>query len=335
MKVTIYDIAEKANVSIATVSKVINNKGRISEETRQKVKKVIEELNYQPNLFASALMGKKTKTVGLLIPDLVNPFFSELARRIEDRGHELDYNLVICNTDYNKEKEIKYLKLLSQKQVDGFILASGFEQLEQVEEIMAADIPVAFVARDFPTFTVNAVTLDDFMGGYLAAEHLVNLGHENIGVIARDLYSNRERLRGFKYKLEESNLQINSNFKFVNEIDHIKAGKKMMKHYMMENSPTAIFACNDLLAAGVIKYAQESNLRIPEDISVIGFDNTSIVEIINPPLTTIAQPTQEMGKEVMDLMVRLIEDNHMQQEKNRITLLPSLIKRKSTSKNNG
>src|SRR5699024_7793731 len=147
MKVTIYDVAKEANVSIATVSKVINNTGRISEKTRRKVKDVMIELNYRPNMLASALMGKQTKTIGLLIPDLANPLFSELARSIEDRGQELDYNLVICNTDYDSEKENNYLALLKQKRVDGFILASGFEHLDKVEQLMEEDIPVVIVAR--------------------------------------------------------------------------------------------------------------------------------------------------------------------------------------------
>ncbi|MFD2133739.1 LacI family DNA-binding transcriptional regulator [Pseudogracilibacillus auburnensis] len=329
MKVTIYHVAKEANVSIATVSKVINNNGRISEKTRKKVKDVMEKLNYRPNMLASALMGKQTKTIGLLIPDLANPFFSELARSIEDRGHELGYNLVICNTDYESDKENQYLALLMQKSVDGFILASGFENLEKVEELMKQDIPVVIVARDFPMFSVNAVALDDFMGGYLAANHLIELGHQNLGVVARDLWSNRERLRGFNHALAENDLKINSNFEFIHEIDHIKAGREMAEKYInSDNGPTAIFACNDLLAAGVIQMAKQLGLNVPKDLSVIGFDNTSIATIIEPPLTTIAQPIQSMGKEVMDLMVSIIKGE--KEEKSRITLLPSLIKRKST-----
>lgn len=328
MKVTIYDVAKEANVSIATVSKVVNNTGRISEKTKRKVKEVMEELNYRPNMLASALMGKQTKTIGLLIPDLVNPFFAELARSIEDRGNELDYHLVICNTDYDSEKENNYLSLLKQKHVDGFILASGFENLDKVEQLIKDDIPVVIVARDFPMFSVNAVALDDFMGGYLAAEHFVKLGHENIGIIARDLYSNRERIRGFNYVLEENGLHINPDFQYVAVPDHISAGKEMMKIYANgEQCPTAIFACNDLLAAGAIQYAKEIGLKVPEDISVIGFDNTSIASIIEPPLTTIAQPIQGMGKEVMDLMISIIKGEKA--EKSRLTLLPSLVERKS------
>lgn len=331
MKVTIYDVAKKANVSIATVSKVINDTGRISEKTKSKVKDAMVELNYRPNMIASALMGKQTKTIGLLIPDLANPFFSELARSIEDQGHELGYNLVICNTDYKMEKEINYLTLLKQKQVDGFILASGFENFDKVKEIISEDTPVVIVARDFPMFSIDAVAIDDFMGGYLAAEHLVELGHENIGVVARDLYSNRERLRGFNYLLEEKGLEVKKNFQYVKHMDHIQAGREMMEVYSKSDQiPTAIFACNDLLAAGVIQYAKEIGLNVPEDLSVIGFDNTSIASIVEPPLTTIAQPIQGMGKEVMNLIVSLIKGK--KEEKSRIILLPSLVKRKTTIK---
>lgn len=330
MKVTIYDVAKEAKVSIATVSKVLNKTGRISDKTKRKVLEVIEELDYRPNMMASALMGKQTKTIGLLIPDLANPFFSELARSIEDRGQELGYNLVMCSTDYKMEKENKYLTLLKQKNVDGFILASGFEKLEKVEELIKQDIPVAIVARDFPMFPVNAVALDDFMGGYQAASYLIELGHRRIGVIARNVWSNRERLRGFKHALQENNLEFLSDFTFI-EGSSVEAGKAIADKYLSgTNIPTAIFACNDLLAAGAIQAAKENGLNVPEQLSVVGFDNTIIARIVEPPLTTIAQPIQNMGEQVMDLIVSMIEGE--KREKFRLTLLPSLVERGSAIK---
>lgn len=330
MSITIYDVAKEANVSIATVSKVINNNGRISDKTRKKVHDVMLNLNYHPNIIASALMGKKTKTICLLIPDIANPFFSELARSIEDRASEFGYNLVMCNTDYQIEKENKYLALLKRKNVDGFILASGFENLDTVEELMQEDIPIAIVARDFPMFSINTVALDDFMGGYLAAMHLIELGHSRIGVIARDVWSNRERIRGFKQALEENKLEFTAGFEFIEEINHVEAGKYMAHKYLTNAEPlTAIFACNDLLAAGAIQAIKENGMSVPEQISVVGFDNTLIATIIEPPLTTIAQPIKNMGKEVMDLMILMIKGE--KKEKMRLTLLPSLVIRKSTA----
>lgn len=330
MKVTIYDVAKAANVSIATVSKVLNKTGRISEKTKRKVHQIIQELDYKPNMMASALMGKQTKTFGLLIPDIANPFFSELARSIEDRGQELGYNLVICNTDYKIEKENKYLALLKQKSVDGFILASGFENLEKVEKLMKEETPVAIVARDFPMFSINAVALDDFMGGYQAASYLIGLGHKNIGVIASDVWSNRERIRGFKQALKENDLEFLVDFEYIEEIT-VEAGKAITHKYLSRsNVPSAIFACNDLLAAGALQAAKENGVSVPEQLSVMGFDNTLIARIVEPPLTTIAQPIQSMGKQVMDLMVSMISGE--QKEKIRITLLPSVVERESTKK---
>lgn len=331
MRATIYDVAEAAKVSIATVSKVINEKGNISEKTRKKVLEIMKELDYQPNIIASALMGKQTKTIGLLIPDIANPFFSELARSIEDRGEEFGYNLVICNTDYKKEKENKYITLLKRKSVDGFIIASGFENLDSVEELVKEDIPVAMVARDSSRFTVNTVALDDYMGGYLAAGHLIELGHKNIGVVARDVWSNRERLRGFKQALQEHQLEFRDDFEFIQEINHIEAGKFIsLKYLQAPEPPTAIFACNDLLAAGVIQAVREVGKIVPADLSVVGFDNTILASIIEPPLTTISQPIQRMGKEVMDVMIAMLKGE--MKEKMRLTLLPTLVERETTAK---
>jgi DNA-binding LacI/PurR family transcriptional regulator len=333
VSVTIYDVAKAANVSIATVSQVINNKGRISEKTKKKVHKVMEELNYQPNILASALMGKQTKTIGLLIPDLANPFFSELARSIEDSGHEFGYNIVICSTDYKIEKEAKYIALLKQKKVDGFIFASGFEKLDQVEALMNENIPVVIVARDFPMLPLNTVAIDDYMGGYQAASYLLKLGHTNMGIIALDVWSNRERIRGFNDALKEQNIEIRNDFEYITQGNEnlIDAGKAVAHKYVTtSNPPTAIFSCNDMLAIGAIQAAKENGFHVPSDLSIVGFDNTAIATIVDPPLTTISQPIEKMGKEVMDLMISIVKGERKEQL--RLTLMPTLVERKSTAK---
>ncbi|MBU8568551.1 LacI family transcriptional regulator [Virgibacillus pantothenticus] len=333
MSVTIYDVAKAANVSIATVSQVINNKGRISEKTKKKVHKVMEELNYQPNILASALMGKQTKTIGLLIPDLANPFFSELARSIEDSGHVFGYNIVICSTDYKVEKEVKYISLLKQKRVDGFIFASGFEKLDQVEALMNENVPVVIVARDFPMRPLNTVAIDDYMGGYQAASYLLKLGHTNMGIIALDVWSNRERIRGFNDALKEQNIEIRNDFEYITQGNEnlIDAGKAVAHKYVTtSNPPTAIFSCNDMLAIGAIQAAKENGFHVPSDLSIVGFDNTAIATIVDPPLTTISQPIEKMGKEVMDLMISIVKGERKEQL--RLTLMPTLVERKSTAK---
>ncbi len=330
MKPTIYDVAKKAGVSIATVSKVINNTGRISEKTKNKVLKVIGSLNYQQNVIATALTGKHTYTIGLLIPDLSNLFFAELARSIEDRGNELGYNLVICSTDYNPEKEAKYIELLKRKNVDGFILASGFENTYEVEKLIEEKYPVAIVARDVPAFNVNAVCIDDFQGGYDAASCLIELGHKKIAIIARDVWSNRERIRGFRKALEDHGGIEEYEFAQFALESSVQAGKTISLEYLSSSDPpTAIFACNDLLAIGAIEAIREKNLRVPDDVSVIGFDNTVIATIIDPQLTTMAQPIQHMGREVMDLIVAEIKGE--KQYKSRIVLDTKRIVRESTA----
>ncbi|USG67808.1 LacI family transcriptional regulator [Brevibacillus ruminantium] len=331
MKPTIYDVAKKARVSIATVSKVINNTGRISEKTKNKVWKVIGSLNYQQNVIATALTGKHTYTIGLLIPDLSNLFFAELARSIEDRGNELGYNLVICSTDYNPDKEAKYIELLKRKNVDGFILASGFENTLEVEKLIAEKYPVAIVARDVPAFNVNAVCIDDFQGGYDAASCLIELGHQKIAIIARDVWSNRERIRGFRKALEDHGGIREYTFSQFTLESNVPWGKKIALDYLNSpDPPTAFFACNDLLAIGAIEAIREKKLRVPEDVSVVGFDNTVIATIIDPQLTTIAQPIQNMGREVMDLIVTEIKGE--KQYKSRIVLNTKRIVRDSTAR---
>src|SRR5699024_10091246 len=161
MKPTIYDVAEKAGVSIATVSKVINNTGKIGDKTKKRVSRVMKEINYQPSMVASALTGKRTNTIGLLIPDIANPFFAELARHIEDRGQEKGFNVVMCNTDNDPKKEAQYLQWLRQKSVDGIILATGVQTELTLKELTEQKIPFALIARDLPSLAVDTVLIDE------------------------------------------------------------------------------------------------------------------------------------------------------------------------------
>jgi DNA-binding LacI/PurR family transcriptional regulator len=331
MKTTIYDVAREAGVSIATVSKVINNTGRISEKTKEKVLKVMKDLNYQPSVVASALTGKRTFTIGLLIPDIANPFFAEIARSVEDRGHELGFSVVMCSTDNNIQKEEKYISLLKQKSVDGIIIATGTRNLKIIqEELLAQQIPVALIARDMPALAVDTVLIDDFLGGYQATSHLISLGHKKIAIIAENLNvaSSRERIRGYQQALEDAGISFDKNLLLVSDFS-VESGKEVARRLLRDSSrPTAIFACNDLLAIGVIQAARELDINIPDDISVVGFDNTILATIIDPPLTTIAQPIQDMGRKVIDLLVKEIHGT--KHAKQRIVLLPELIVRKST-----
>ncbi|MCQ6561978.1 LacI family DNA-binding transcriptional regulator [Paenibacillus mendelii] len=332
MKPTIYNVASKAGVSIATVSKVLNKTGRISEGTRRRVVEVMEEMGYQPSVIASALTGKSTFTIGMLIPDLANPFFAEVARSAEDRGHELGFNLVMCSTDNDPAKEVDYISLLKQKSVDGIILSTVTTNHSTVKDILKLNIPVALIARDMPTLAVDTVIVDDFIGGYLAAEHLIELGHRRIAVIAEDMnvMSSSERVRGYRSALEENGLEYDDAL--VKESDFTIQGGKLKSGELLDSihSPTAIFACNDLLAIGAIQAARERGMQLPRDLSVVGFDNTILASIVEPPLTTVAQPMRDMGRHVIDLLIQEIRG--LKNQKQRIILVPELVVRGSTSK---
>ncbi|WP_085524570.1 LacI family DNA-binding transcriptional regulator [Tuberibacillus sp. Marseille-P3662] len=333
MKPTIYDVAKEANVSIATVSKVINGTGRIGEKTRRKVLLAMKELNYHPSLVASALTGKKTGTIGLLIPDISNPFYAELAKKIEDRSHELGLSVVMCNTDYDEEKEEKYISLLIRKNVDGVIFSSGFKTVSLIQDIVDQNIPVALLAQEIPRLALGTVAIDDYLGGYEAMNHLLSLGHKNVAIIAENVHSSDLRLNAYRDALKEVGIDVHDQY-IVRTNASISNGKSCADHFFnLSVPPTAIFACNDLLAAGVMQMAGERGIKVPEELSISGFDNTILSTSSAPTLTTIAQPTEEMGNRVVDMLVEEIQGKGA--SKQRIKLLPELIIRGSTASPKG
>lgn len=325
---TIYDVAEKAGVSIATVSKVINNTGRISEKTRKKVLSIMDELNYYPSVVASALTGKRTQTIGLLLPNLANPFYAELAREMEDRADEQGYSLVICSTDYKAEKEQKYVSLLIRKRVDGFIITSGFNNVDLVQELLDQKIPVTLIAYNIARKSLNTISVDDYAGGYQATAHLAELGHKRIAVIAEQVQSSTDRIRGYKAALNDFGLVYDDNL-FSEAQATVENGKKAAEKLLnLENPPTAIFAFNDILAIGAIEAVHKRGLSVPEDVSIIGFDNIVLAKHCYPPLTTMAQPLDEIGNQAVDLLVGEIESKVIR--KQRIMLSAELVIRDST-----
>ncbi len=330
MKVTIYDVAEKAGVSIATVSKVINNTGNMREETRKRVIKIIEEMDYHPNLMASALTGKGTQTLGLMVPDISNPFFSSMARNIEDFAHEQGMSVIMCSTDDDPEKEKKYIELLRRKQVDGFIVASKIYNKKILQDLIDSNIPVIMLAFDDETLNVSKVSVDDFKGGYEAGSHLYSCGHRKIAIIGEHTHSSELRVYGCKVALEARGIELNDDFIYKTTAS-IANGKlyfeKIMQH-STSDKPTAIFACNDLLAIGVIQGAIEKRIIIPEELAIIGFDNTILAATTVPGLTTIAQPVEKIAKQTVDILVEEIKEK--KRTKKKILFNPELIIRGTT-----
>ncbi|WNR43123.1 LacI family DNA-binding transcriptional regulator [Paenibacillus roseipurpureus] len=332
MKATIYDVAREAGVSIAAVSQVMNGKGKISEERRAEILKVMEKLNYQPSVIASALTGKKTYTLGLLVPDISNPFFAEIARAVEDQGHEMGYSLVICSTDNKDERVERYLSLLQQKSVDGMIIGTGMDNKEMLKPLMDRSIPIVMIAREMQDLALHTVVCDDFVGGCMAAQHFVALGHKRLAILAEHtkVTSSRERVKGFVHTLEEAGMTLSDhhvrNCRYTAE-DGKREALELLELPPAER-PTALFCCNDMLAIGALQAAKQLKLRVPEDVSVVGFDNTILASVTDPPLTTIAQPIEPMGKKVVDLL--LLELKKKSQDKQRVVMRPELIVRQST-----
>jgi DNA-binding LacI/PurR family transcriptional regulator len=330
---TIYDVAKEAGVSIASVSNAINGKGNIGKKKREEIFKVMERLQYQPSVIASALMGKKTFTLGLLIPDVSNPFFSEIARSVEDLAHHAGYSVIVCSTDNKDERVEKYIRLLEQKSVDGIIIGTGVENTEILLQLAEKSVPIIMIAREVSAMSVHSVLTDDFKGGSLAAQHLLKLGHRRMAVLSENfkVSSSVERVKGFKFALFEAGLTIEADDILSCE-STIKDGKRAAAELIRRgNSPTALFCCNDMLAIGALQAAKEAGVRVPEELSVIGFDNTILSTVTNPMLTTIAQPMEQMVKLAFDLLISSYSDQE-DTIKQRIVMQPELIVRESTSK---
>jgi len=332
MAVTIKDIARLANVSVTTVSRVINNKPEgVSEETRQKILKLVKELGYQPNAIARGLVTKKTKTIGLIIPDISNPFFPDIARGVEDSAHIYGYNVFLCNTDDNLEKESEYIKALKEKYVDGIIFtSSSIPKHEHIIELVESGIPVVIMDRRVDSENIYGVFLDNYEGGYIATKHLIDLGHRKIGCITGPLHtkSARERLEGYKKALLDSGIEIDEKLIFEGDYK-IKGGITGAERLLKDNKDiSAIFACNDLMAYGAYKTIRSFGYKIPEDISVVGFDDIQLSQILEPQLTTVRQPAYDMGLTAARMLIKLIEDKKL--KKKIINFKPQLIIRQST-----
>jgi LacI family transcriptional regulator len=331
-KATIYDVAREAGVSIAAVSQAINGKGKISEERRVEILNVVERLQYRPSVIAAALTGKKTYTLGLLVPDISNPFFAEIARAVEDQGRKRGYSLVMCSTDNKDERVEQYLSLLQQKSVDGLIIGTGIDNKAMLDPLIEKSIPIALIARDLPNPGLLSVIVDDAAGGELAAKHLLALGHRRMAVLAEQLKvsSSQGRIQGFRQALEQAGVSLPASLIKASGADLVADGKrKALQLLQGARRPTAIFCCNDLLAIGTLQAAKELGLRVPDDLSIVGFDNTILASVTDPPLTTVAQPIELMGNMTVNLLIGKLKKETIVSP--RTVLQPELVVRGSTA----
>lgn len=324
MRVTIYDVAREANVSLATVSRVLNNSPHVRESTRRRVQDAIDKLGFEPNLVASALMTKRTRLVALLVPDISNPFYAEVARGVEDAAAELGYNCVICNVGGDTAKQAEYVNVLRRKGIDGMIFGTANYDDKLVLDLSRGSYPLTLMARDVPAAEVNRVLVDDGAGGAMAARHLLELGHRRLAMVTEPggIHSSQERARGFREALDEAARDGVEAVYLEAEGSDIAAGLAAGRRLLdMTPRPTAVFAANDLLAIGILQAAREADTRVPDDLSVVGFDGTVMADVTQPPLTTIVQPMRDMGKAAVRLLVETLQNGG---EHQRIVMSPEL-----------
>jgi LacI family transcriptional regulator len=333
---TIRDVAIRAGVSTSTVSRVVTGAVPVDPTTEARVREAISALGYRPNLLARSLRRRATHTIGLLVPDIANPFFADVARIIEDAGFEAGYSVILCNSDLSEEKQETYVDALLAKRVDGLILVSSGlvteeDGYELVQRSRAAGVPCVVVDRDLGELPVDQVLVDNHVGGLQAAEHLIALGHRRIAMLTGPHVGTPSagRIAGFEEALAAAGIELAAHATVSGDGRYeggVAAAEELLAH---EPDVTAVFVFNDLMAFGVVNALRRAGRRVPDDVSVVGFDDILIARAMDPPLTTVAQPVAELGRSSVDLLMKRMR--HDEGPFNRIVLQTRLVERGSTA----
>lgn len=332
---TLKEVAKEAGVSITTVSRVINGSSKVNGKTRERVQKAMLQLDYQPNRVAQRLRtsGGRSKLLGLIIPDIQNQFYSNIVRGIEDVTYGHDYAVILCNSDENPNKERFYLEVLRSESVDGIILPPIHQFGEEIENLIDLGIPIVCVDRKLMRKNVDTVVIGNEKGGYDAVSHLVELGHKKIAILTSSLQfsSFNERQKGYERALKENGIEIDKRLIKEGDPRSLDIARSLTEELLnLEEPPTAIFATNNLMTLGALEALNKLNYQIPEDISIIGFDDLPWAKAISPPLTVVKQPAYEMGQKAAELFFKRVEDPLG--ERVEVELEAKLIIRQSTAK---
>lgn len=329
LKITMKDIAREANVSVATVSHVINGTKHITEEKHNKIMELIQKYNYSPNITAKNLRQQTTKTAGLIVSSFPDSFITEMVYGVEERARELGYNLLLINTNEDIEYEEKTINLLHSKMVDGIILSPTSNNIPYVNQFIDENFPIVLVNRYDPKITkLPRVTGDNFQTGYDATMHLLKHGHKKIGLIysVPNVSTTIDRIKGYKAALQKYNLPFVESYLEVGYAT-VQGGANAVDSLLArEPDITALFILNDLMTIGVIKKAKELSLNIPKDLAIIGFGDFASSEIIEPPVTNIVLPPAVIGRTAFDALISKINNSDYIKH---IELPPTLIVRKS------
>ena len=328
---TIYDVARLAGVSTATVSRSLNGTGQTAPSTRRAIDEAVRELGYEPNRIARSLVTKSTQTIALLLPDITNPFYGALVSGIERRTLELGYAMLLCTTEGDAAREEAYLNLLRSKQVDGALVDGLLLPPDRIARFVVDGFPIVCLDRDVDSTAVPLVQVDNKLGARMATEHLIALGHTRIAHVsgAPELRISTDRVEGYRAALRAAGLEHDPRLEAVGgftEDGGYGAGRALLAG---APHPTAVFAANDLSALGVLEAIAESGRRVPDDVSVVGFDDLRLAGYTSPPLTTIHQPAREIGERATSLLLDLTRGKRARRLRH--LLEPRLVVRRSTA----
>jgi LacI family transcriptional regulator len=331
-KITIKEIAELTGVSRTTVSRVLSGGAFVNKNTRDRILKIIEEKKYKPSIIAQSLRTNRTRTIGLVLADIENPFYFRVAKGVIDASEEKNYNVILCNSNNDIKLEERDIRTLIERGVDGLLLTTVELKMKTIKNLRDKEFPFLLIDCKLDIPGVNYVVNDDYYGAGLATEYLIKLGHKKIFFLGnRKLLSLRERYRGFKDTLKRYNIEGSNNFvpkKFIN-MDNTYDIDGIIKYLVNgQENVTAIFAGNDYLA---VKSITVNGIKVPEDISVIGYDNIEISSMLKVPLTTIRQPKYLLGKLATEQLLEILENGY-DRELRRVILRPELVIRKSCRK---
>jgi len=330
---TIKDVALRAGVSVTTVSHVVNDTRHVSAKGRERVELAIRELGYVPNAMARSLKSNTTSTLGMLIPNSSNPYFAEIVRIVEDRCFGAGYTLVLCNTDDEPRRQSVYLQVLAERRIDGLIVVSTGDDDSLVTQLQGLRIPTVLVDREIADPSCDLVETAHMQGGLLAVRHLLSLGHKRIACLGgpEGLTPSEQRIEGWRMALAEAGTTPNADALLWRGAFTSQSGYEAMHAILRtEHPPSAVFVCNDLMAIGALRAAHESGVHVPDELSIVGFDDIELSAYTSPPLTTVAQPKERIGALAVDMLLERVSGKRRDARK--VVLQPELRVRASTAR---
>lgn len=328
---SLIDVARRAKVNISTVSRVLNGTGKIGEDTRARVLKVMRDVGYKPNRVARRLRttGGTSHLLGLIIPNIQNIFFADLARGVEDVAYRNNFAVLLCNYDEDEARERFYLDVMQSESVDGIILPPIHEHDPAVLQVVKSGTPVVCVDRSLSAGNLDKVEVDNHRGAFEAVTHIISRGHKRIGLIGgpADSSTGRERLQGYKDAHQAAGLPVRSELMHFGDYKQGTGQVLANELLSLPDPPTALFVCNGLMTAGALEAIASRGLRIPKQVALVGFDELPLASVFNPPLSVVRQPAYEVGKCAAELLLKRIEDPS--RPATSLRLVPDLIVRKS------